>query len=145
MLFSLAVAILRDPQEAEDAVQDTLEIAWRSRGSLREQEKQAAWLRQICLRRCLRVRHRLLKRMFLAERSPLEVQPLDTVDPDLDRACRVLSLRQRAVIALHYHYGYSLDECARLIGCQPGTARSHLARALSTLRRQLGGDGSVEI
>jgi DNA-directed RNA polymerase specialized sigma24 family protein len=30
------------------------------------------------------------------------------------------------------------------MNCRPGTARSHLARALSTLRKQLGGDSSVE-
>jgi DNA-directed RNA polymerase specialized sigma24 family protein len=46
VLFSLAVAILRDPQEAEDAVQDTLEIAWRSRGALREGTREGAWLKQ---------------------------------------------------------------------------------------------------
>jgi RNA polymerase sigma-70 factor (ECF subfamily) len=142
VLFSVAVAILRDPQEAEDAVQDTLEIAWRSRASLREAEKQGAWLRQICIRRCLRVKHRLLKRLFLAEGSAVEAKPLDTVDSDLDRACRGLTLHQRAVIALHYQYGYTLDECAALMNCRPGTARSHLARALTALRDQLGGVGS---
>jgi RNA polymerase sigma-70 factor, ECF subfamily len=145
VLFSVAVAILRDPHEAEDAVQDTLEIAWRSRGSLREGEKQGAWLRQICIRRCLRVKHRLLKRLFLAERSAVEAKPLDTIDSDLDRACRRLTLHQRAVIALHYHYGYSLDECATLMNCRPGTVRSHLARALTALRKQLGGDGSGDV
>jgi RNA polymerase sigma factor (sigma-70 family) len=145
VLFSLAVAILRDPQEAEDAVQDTLEIAWRSRGALREGPREGAWLRQICIRRCLRVKHRLLKRLFLAERPAPEARAFDPVDSDLDRACRSLSLQQRAVIALHYHYGYSLDECASLMNCRPGTARSHLARALTALRKQLGGDDSVNV
>jgi DNA-directed RNA polymerase specialized sigma24 family protein len=46
------------------------------------------------------------------------------------------------VITLHYHFGYSLDECASLMGCRPGTARSHLGRALAMLRRKLGGDKS---
>ena len=40
-------------------------------------------------------------------------------------------------MTLHYEYGYTLDECASLIGCQPGTARSHLARALASLRKEL--------
>ena len=58
-------------------------------------------------------------------------------DLDLDRCYRRLSRQQRAVVTLHYQYGYTIDECATLIGCQPGTARSHLARALASLRKEL--------
>jgi len=55
-------------------------------------------------------------------------------------AFRSLSTKQRAVVVLHYHHGYSLDECASLLGCRPGTARSHLARALTTMRKELAYD-----
>lgn len=138
-LFRLAYAILRDPSEAEDAVQDTFELAWGSWRSIRKVESVGEWLKQICVRRCLRIRRGLFRRLFLAERDD---QPADhglasTIDPDLDRVFRRLSTRQRAVISLHYLYGYDLDDCAALIGCRPGTVRSHLARALATLRREL--------
>ena len=49
----------------------------------------------------------------------------------------LLSRRQRAVVVLHYSYGYTLDECSRFMGCRPGTARQHLARALTHLRETL--------
>lgn len=139
-LFRLAYAILRDPSEAEDAVQDTFELAWRSWRSVRKVDGVHEWLKQICVRRCLRIRRGLFHRLFLAERDdrPAADHGLAaTIDPDLDRVFRRLSNRQRAVISLHYLYGYDLDDCAALIGCQPGTARSHLARALATLRREL--------
>lgn len=132
-LLSLALAILRDMHEAEDAVQDTMELAWRSWRSVREEDRRTAWLRQICVRRCLRVRRGLVRRLFLSDLPPLETQTLDPVDPALDRACRDLTRQQRAVITLHYDYGYSLDECAALMSCRPGTVRSHLARALEML------------
>src|SRR5207253_10799386 len=54
------------------------------------------------------------------------------------RSFRGLTRQQRAVVALHYQYGYTLDECAGLMGCRPGTARSHLARALQTPREEPG-------
>ena len=139
-LLGLALAILRDVQEAEDAVQDTMELAWRSWLSIRDEERRTAWLRQICVRRSLRVRRNLMRRLFLSDMPALQTEPLDALDPALDRACRDLTRQQRAVVTLHYHYGYSLDECAALMGCRPGTARSHLARALSTLRQELGGE-----
>jgi RNA polymerase sigma factor (sigma-70 family) len=135
-LFAVAYSILRDPKEAEDAVQETMELAWRSWNALRDPSKRSAWLRQICVRRALRTRRRLLPRLWLAEIDVYRESP-EEPDLDLDRCYRRLSRQQRAVVTLHYEYGYSIDECAALIGCQPGTARSHLARALATLRKEL--------
>jgi RNA polymerase sigma-70 factor, ECF subfamily len=135
-LFGLALSILSHQQEAEDAVQDTMEIAWRRWHSVRDEERRGAWLKQICLHRCLRVKRRLFAVERLSEQQR-DLRPPPTSDPDLDRAFRRLSRHQRAVVLLHYQDGYSLDECARLMGCRPGTARSHLARSLATLRQEL--------
>ena len=136
-LFAVAYSILRDVQEAEDAVQETMELAWRSWDTLREPSKRGAWLRQICVRRAIRSRRSLLPRLWLADTITVPAQPPEETDLDLDRCYRRLTRQQRAVVTLHYEYGYSLDECAALIGCQPGTARSHLARALASLRKEL--------
>jgi RNA polymerase sigma factor (sigma-70 family) len=136
-LFAVAYSILRDVQEAEDAVQETMELAWRSWAKLRDASKRGAWLRQICVRRAIRSRRRLLPRLWLADVSDVQGHAPEDPDLDLDRSYRHLTPQQRAVVTLHYEYGYSLDECAALIGCQPGTARSHLARALASLRKEL--------
>ena len=52
-------------------------------------------------------------------------------------ALRNLSVRQRQVVALHYGYGYTLDEVATILGCRGGTVRAHLSRALEKLREAL--------
>ncbi|HET9849045.1 MAG TPA: sigma-70 family RNA polymerase sigma factor [Candidatus Dormibacteraeota bacterium] len=137
-LFGVAYSILRDVGEAEDAVQEAMAQAWRSWSSLRNPEKRAAWLRQICVRCAIRMRRRILPRAWLDDRKDVDRYPTPESDPDLDRSFRRLSPRQRAVVALHFEYGYTLDECAELIGCAPGTARSHLARALASMRKELG-------
>ena len=136
-LFAVAYSILRDVQEAEDAVQETMELAWRSWDTLREPSRRGAWLRQICVRRALRSRRGLLPRLWLAETANVQGKIPEDSDVDLDRGYRRLTRPQRVVVTLHYEYGYTLDECASLIGCQPGTARSHLARALASLRKEL--------
>src|SRR3984893_17349484 len=136
-LFAVAYSILRDAQEAEDAVQETMELAWRSWQDLRDPSKRSAWLRQICVRRAIRSRRRLLPRLWLADAIDVQGQAPAGPHLDLHRGYRRLTRQQRAVTTLPYQYGYSLDECAALIGCQPGTARSHLARALASLPKEL--------
>jgi RNA polymerase sigma-70 factor (ECF subfamily) len=135
-LWRLALVILRDPGEAEDAVQETAIKAWRHWDP--ERDNSRAWLTRICVNQCLDRRGPLL-RIRAVSHLPAQVASRDAVlhDPDLARAFGLLTARQRAVIALHYQYGYSIDDSARLMGCRPGTARSHLARALASLRSEL--------
>jgi RNA polymerase sigma-70 factor (ECF subfamily) len=148
-LYGLAFSILGDSAEAEDAVQESLVLAWRSWDRLRDESARSAWLTRICVNHCIR-RRGLLSRLPWPSGSRDEVVPQAfeaarwaahaAADPRVARISEAfdrLSVRQRAVLTLHYHHGYSLDECAALMRCRPGTARSHLARGLASLREEL--------
>jgi RNA polymerase sigma-70 factor (ECF subfamily) len=139
-LFLIALSILRDPSEAEDAVQESFLLAWRKWDSLRDATKRQQWLTTICVRHCLRRRRGLL-RWRLADpdttTSAAEHARFEGRLVDLDRAQAMLSRQQRAALVLSYQYGYSADQSAELMGLAPGTVRSHLARALATLRKEM--------
>jgi RNA polymerase sigma factor (sigma-70 family) len=141
-LYSLALSILRDPGEAEDAVQETQLKAWRSWASLSQMERPEAWLTRVCVNHCISRRRHLRSRGW----PPLELKDIppasSEAEPgpdfqDVDRAYRRLSLKQRAAITLNYRHGYSIEECAVFMGCRPGTVRTHVARGLATLRKEL--------
>lgn len=142
-LYSLALSILRDQGEAEDAVQETLFKAWRSWNSVSRMQRPAAWLTRVCVNHCISRRRHLRSRGW-PPLDPFEGATTDaSVVPDaelidMDRAYRRLSLRQRAAITLNYRHGYSVEECAVFMRCRPGTVRTHVARGLSTLRKELG-------
>jgi RNA polymerase sigma factor (sigma-70 family) len=142
-LYSLALSILRDEGEAEDAVQETLLKTWRSWNSVSAMDRPAAWLTRVCVNHCISRRRHLRSRgwppLALVEGAIVRGDPNAAADfIDMDRAYRQLSLRQRAAITLNYRHGYSVEECAVFMGCRPGTVRAHLARGLVTLRRELG-------
>jgi RNA polymerase sigma factor (sigma-70 family) len=141
-LYSLALSILRDEGEAEDAVQETLLKAWRSWESVARMERPAAWLTRVCVNHCISRRRHLRSRgwpplALIDDTAPANASPATDLI-DIDRAYRCLSLRQRAAITLKYRHGYSVEECAVFMGCRPGTVRAHLARGLVTLRKELG-------
>ena len=142
-LFALALSILRDVGEAQDAVQETLVKAWRSWDSLSRTDHVNRWLTRVCVNYCISRRRYLSSRGWpLLQISELAGSPSDASSSaqnvDMDRAYRRLSLKQRAAIALTYGYGYTDDESADLMGCRPGTVRTHVARGLATLRKELG-------
>ena len=137
-LYSIAFSILQDASEAEDAMQETLISAWRGWDWAAGASPTAGWLTRVCVNQCLNRRRTRRRQMRLAENAAShelwqDVRP--ATDLDLARAYAQLSKQQRAAVALHYFYGYTLDECAELLGNRPGTVRSHIARALVTLRR----------
>jgi RNA polymerase sigma factor (sigma-70 family) len=141
-LYTLALSILCDEGEAQDAVQESLVKAWRSWDSLSLIDHASQWLTRVCVNYCISRRRYLRSRgwppLEMSERTGATGTPISRVETiDMDRAYRRLSLKQRAVITLRYGHGYSIDQCAALMGCRPGTVRTHMARGLATLRKEL--------
>ena len=140
-LLAIAHSILDDAAAAEDAVQESLLLAWRSWDRLRDPSRRQAWMVRICVRHALRTRRLRLARMRHEADTATDVAelPAHLADSPVDwpSAWRAFSPSQRAVLTLHYHHGYTLDESAAAMGCRPGTARRHLHRALEKLRREV--------
>lgn len=139
-LFHIALAILHDPGEAEDAVQESFLAAWRRWDAVRDEDKRESWLTTICVRHCIRRRRKLWRSVLGGPdpATPAAAHPrFEGRLLDLDRAQLKLSRQQRAALVLCYHHGYSADQCAVLMDLSAGTVRSHLARALATLRREM--------
>jgi RNA polymerase sigma-70 factor (ECF subfamily) len=143
-LYGIAYSILRDHGEAEDALQEALLKAWKGWDRVRSEGARPTWLVRICVNHCINRRRGLRVRGLLAQVSEREQAPADPRFAgrlvDLDRSYQRLSARQRAAVFLHYHHGYSIDECADLMGCGPGSVRTHLARAIASMREEMSDD-----
>jgi RNA polymerase sigma-70 factor (ECF subfamily) len=150
-LIRLAGLICRDAIDSEDAVQQGLERAWRSRASLEDPERLAAWLDRIVVREAIRLgrdrrslRQRLERVLWDHDDIELRVARIEA-DPEAAVASRTalrhafesLPAAQRAVVALHLYLGYSLAETADMIGVPLETVRSRLRLAREQLRFQL--------
>src|SRR2546426_4954559 len=85
-LFAIAYGILQNREEAEDAVQDALVKAWKSRWRVRDPEKFPAWLATIARYRARDVLRKRRTAPLPAIEEAVETSSAQSVaDPDLDR------------------------------------------------------------
>src|SRR3954452_5377668 len=139
-LFGIARRILRDPDLAEDVLQNALVTIWRKLPHLRDVDRFDAWAFRILVNSCYTEAPRNRRRTAVARALPLEradhrddVQSLLDRD-ELEQAFRKLPLDQRAVFVLHHHVGLPLVQVAQVLGIPDGTARSRLHYATRALR-----------
>jgi RNA polymerase sigma factor (sigma-70 family) len=152
-LYATARLILRQPDLAEDAVQDTLVEAWRDIRGLRDPERLDAWLHRLLVRAC----HRHARRDQRRRITEISVPDLEegrapgmgfahdaagaVADRDeIERAFRRLTDDQRTLLALVFYADLSLADVSVAMGVPVGTIKSRHHRAMAALRAALAAD-----
>jgi RNA polymerase sigma-70 factor, ECF subfamily len=139
-LDTAARLILRDPELARDAVQESFINAWRRLPGLRDPDRFDAWLHRLLVNASLdlvrRRRRRVIEVELLAIDAPTTSDAAGHVaDRDLlDAALARLDPGHRAVVVLHFYLGMPLPDVAQSIGIPLGTAKSRLHYALAAMR-----------
>lgn len=137
----IAFRLLGDEQAARDVAQDAFLRASDRLDGLKDPAALESWYFRLLVRLCHNRRRWLAVRRWL----PLYEAPDPGVrgDPvlrrELLRALDRLSNRQRTAFVLVRLEGQSIAEAAALLGCAEGTCKSHLHRALVSLREDLAG------
>jgi len=145
-LDAAARLILRDPDQAKDAVQETLVRAWRGLPTLRSNDRFDAWLHRLLVRACIDEARRLRRHRLDVELSPIDAPTVDDMtslmaDRDqLERGFGRLDAEARALVVLRYYLDLPLPEVAVALGIPLGTAKSRLHRALQSMRAALDAD-----
>lgn len=130
---------------AEDLLQQALTKTYLAWGRIQDPAAREAYVR----RTLATTATSWWRRRWHGERASAELPErpaADTEDRFLEQdalwaVVRRLPARQRAVLVLRYYEDLSEQETARTLGLAPGTVKSHLSRALATLRSELGRAG----
>ena len=148
-LDTAARLILRDPELARDAVQDTLMNAWRRLRGLRDPDRFDAWLYRLLVNSAFDLARQRKRRVIEVPILPIDSPTTaDTAaalaDRDLlDAALARLDPGHRAVVVLHYYLGMPMPDVAQATGIPLGTAKSRLHYALAAMRSSVLAEGSA--
>ena len=145
-LMAIAHRILRDVGRAEDAVQQTLVIAWRELPGLRDPDRFDAWLQRLLVNASYAEARR-----WRTWSANVRILPLDgPAGPDeamsvesrdrLERGFRRLPPNQRAILVFTHYLGLAPTEIAERLGIPVGTARSRLHYAHRAMRAAIEAD-----
>ncbi len=142
-LFAIAYGILQNREEAEDAVQDSLVKAWKTRWRVRDPEKFPVWLATIARHRA----HDIFRKRRTVPLSAIideAIQPnsaAGTDAPELDQqlhsALAALPELHRAALTLRYFEEMDYRSIENILGLSNGALRGILGRALASMRKQL--------
>lgn len=145
-IYRYLLALSRDPELAEDLVQETFCTVWNAIDSFRLRSSLSTWIHTIA-------RNHFLQQLRRKKPAEVPLRPSFTAIPDrsvpgpdegLRRSERErqlvaeidrLSPDRREVIQLHYLQELSLRQSSEVLGVPIGTVKSRLNAALRDLRR----------
>ncbi len=145
--YAIAVSVLRDVHDAEDAVQSAFIRALERIDQLKPGSPFGPWFYRVLRSTCLNLRRR--KALRRHEEIPVSAaggpDPEKDLQRELTRERVVIALgelpeMQRLAVTLYDLEGYSHQEIAGILGIAVGTSRAHVHHARRALRRLIGPD-----
>jgi RNA polymerase sigma-70 factor (ECF subfamily) len=146
-LYRHILALVRDPDDARDALQETLMRIARKLPSLREVVWLRAWAYRIATREAVR-QARTARRWRDALRDDEALESLAAVNADdptdgalvaaAPELLAALSPASEVVIRMHFLDGLTYVEIAEALEIPVGTVKSRLAYGLTVMRRAVG-------
>jgi RNA polymerase sigma-70 factor, ECF subfamily len=150
-VYRVALSVLNDPHEAEDATQEAFLAALRALESFHGAASFKTWLYAITVNTCRnrlqrrksreRLQHILQGLLRFENSRPAALEETVIQDEAKARvwaAIQKLDEKQRLPILLRYYHALPVAEIAEILGIPPGTVHSRLNTARARLRETLG-------
>ena len=155
-MYRLAVSILRDPDEAEDATQDSFIAAALALESYHGEASPKTWLYSITANTCYtllrkrKARQRLsqvlqaFQNLFGRQPAPEEQAVQDDQNDQLWNAVNRLDEKHRLPVLLYYQFDLPVAEIAGMLGISSGTVHSRLYYARQQLLQHFKGAAEIQ-
>ena len=136
-LYIMALAILKNESDAEDAVSNAILKAYENRNQLSVFHKFKSWMLTITKNEALKIKR---KRLTLPGNETVEamLKPVQEHYDELWDVLRQIKEEYRLVLVLFYYEELSLRDISEVLDIPLGTVKSRLNRGKAELREALG-------
>lgn len=141
----VAYLVVGDWEVAREIAQDAFVATLRHWQKVQRMESPGGWVRRVAIRDAVRSCRRHVRGQSLEMDRARLADASEPASSDIRSALLALPARQRAAIALHYLDDRPVAEIAALLGCSPGTVKTHLSRGRAALAKLLGEEATDEL
>ena len=127
-MFLLAVSIVKNYHDAEDAVAETMLRAYEKIHTLDDKEYFKFWIMQILVNNA-RMILRKNKRVVCTEEMDRYMLGNSECISDVWETVLALEDELRTIVVLYYYQGFKISEIANVLDLPEGTIKSRLSRA----------------
>jgi len=132
--YRTALAILRDPDAARDAVQEAAFKAWRKLDQLHEGRPARPWFLAIVANQCRSERRRHWWSVVRMPEVESPVPDVETDSLDINRELAKLPQEDRLALFLYFYLDLPMEEVGAVLGLSAGGAKTRVYRAAKKLR-----------
>lgn len=140
-LYRVARSFLNE-EDAADAIQETILIAWEKIYSLRQSEYFKTWLIRILINVCKKISSER-KQLLFQENAPEVIDRADiegdiTSKTEFERLMNCISPTNRTVLELYYGEEMKISEIAFLLDLEESAVRKRLSRGRKEVEKYVG-------
>ena len=151
LVFTLAIGMLKNREEAEEVSQDTFLKAYRSLAKFKGDSKFSTWLYKVAYNTCLdriKKNKRKFNEVAIDEFTEHQIKTIDNALESLERnehketiqkCLQMLPSEDGFLLTLYYYEDLSLEEISKIVCIESNTAKVKLFRArkkLATILKQ---------
>ena len=136
-MYKTAISILKNEDDANDAIQDALYSAYKNYENLKDKKLFVTWLIRILINKCYDIINKNKKVVYIDDDSTIEntYGKSDTYDVEnsLDWVLNKIDKDLKEIVVMYYYDELSVTEIADILEIPNGTVKSRLSRARSQI------------
>lgn len=136
-MYQIAYAILKNNEDAADAMQDTILICWEKIDTLRHARYFKTWMTRILINRCNRLYNQRSRTADLNEGTLTTALPDPASQVEWQEMMQQLTDNQRIVVELYYAQQFKIHEIADILDITPSAVKNRLHTARKVLKQYI--------
>ena len=135
MLYNTALLVLRQEDDALDALQDAILACWENLPSLRKDRYFKTWLVKILLNKCRDVQRGKSHFAYVEELPESGDEPDWDTSMDVRRTMDKLGENDQLLLSLFYYDDFSVRQIAEALSLSEGAVRTRLTRSRDRFKK----------